>query len=274
MVNDPFSVLGVSSSATEDEIKSAYRKLAKKYHPDVHPGDKTAEAKMREINEAYSEALKIKKDGGSYNPYGSSSSAWGNPYGNQSYGSQSSYGSSQSSWQNTGGYGGYGGAGGQGSQGGDPFGGFGFDPFEAFFGGGAAHQQSTRFRTRNYANPELKTAENHILAQRYHDALSLLNRIPLHDADWHALYARADLGLGNRISAMDHARQAAQMAPGDTDYQTLLRTVESDRQTYQQSQRTGGYDFRSAICSNPCLTCCAMNMVLNCCLGGRYWLCC
>ena len=51
-INDPFAVLGVSSSATEDEIKSAYRKLAKKYHPDLNPGDKAAEAKMREINEA------------------------------------------------------------------------------------------------------------------------------------------------------------------------------------------------------------------------------
>ncbi len=278
MVNDPFSVLGVSASASEDEIKSAYRKLAKKYHPDVHPGDHTAEAKMREINEAYSEALKIKKNGGAYNPFGSrpggssyggygSQSSYG-PYGNQSsygpygnsssgYGGGSSYGSygNRSSYDSSGSY----------DRNADPFGGFGFDPFSAFFGG--AQQQSTRFRPRNYANPELKTVENHILANRYHDALDLLNRVPTHDADWHALYAKADLGLGNRISALDHARKAAQMAPNDSDYQLLVRNVESGSQTYRQSQRAGGYDFRSAICSNPCLTCCAMNMLLNCCLG-------
>ena len=52
MNQDPFSVLGVSSSASEDEIKSAYRKLAKKYHPDLNPGDASAEEKMREVNEA------------------------------------------------------------------------------------------------------------------------------------------------------------------------------------------------------------------------------
>ena len=40
---DPFQVLGVPSTASEDEIKSAYRKLAKKYHPDLNPGDKAAE---------------------------------------------------------------------------------------------------------------------------------------------------------------------------------------------------------------------------------------
>ena len=50
---DYYEVLGISKGASEDEIKKAYRKTAKKYHPDLHPDDPVAEAKFKECNEAY-----------------------------------------------------------------------------------------------------------------------------------------------------------------------------------------------------------------------------
>lgn len=54
MARDYYEVLGVTKGASDDEIKKAFRQQAKKYHPDLHPGDKDCEAKFKEVNEAYS----------------------------------------------------------------------------------------------------------------------------------------------------------------------------------------------------------------------------
>ena len=53
MEKDPYEVLGISPGAAKEEIKKAYRKKAKQYHPDLHPGDEQAAEKMNEINIAY-----------------------------------------------------------------------------------------------------------------------------------------------------------------------------------------------------------------------------
>ena len=53
MVQDPYKVLGLAPDASDEEVKKAYRELAKKYHPDLHPGDEEAAKRMNEINTAY-----------------------------------------------------------------------------------------------------------------------------------------------------------------------------------------------------------------------------
>ncbi|WP_089608567.1 molecular chaperone DnaJ [Dehalobacterium formicoaceticum] len=97
---DYYDVLGVSRTATEDEVRKAYKKLAKKYHPDLNPDSKTAEEKFKEINEAY-EILGDNEKRARYDRYGHAGT--GNDFGDFN---------------------------GQGD-----FGGFG-DIFDMFFGGG------------------------------------------------------------------------------------------------------------------------------------------
>ncbi len=75
---DYYDVLGVSRNASEADIKKAFRKLARKYHPDVNPGDKAAEQKFKEINEAY-EVLSDSKKKQQYDQFGHA--AFGAGYG-------------------------------------------------------------------------------------------------------------------------------------------------------------------------------------------------
>lgn len=83
-MKNPYEVLGVSPTATDDEVKSAYRALAKKYHPDNYadsPLSDVAEQKMKEINEAYDTIVEQRK-----NPGGQSAGGYtGNPYSGYNY---------------------------------------------------------------------------------------------------------------------------------------------------------------------------------------------
>ncbi len=66
---DPYQVLGVSSDASDETIAKAYKKLAKQYHPDIHPDDERASQKMSKINQAYDRIKEMRTGGSASSPY-------------------------------------------------------------------------------------------------------------------------------------------------------------------------------------------------------------
>lgn len=95
MAGDPYSVLGVSPNASDEEIKAAYRRLAKKYHPDLNPGDARAAQRMNEINAAYDQ---IKNPQPQQHAGGGGAYASQNPW-EDFYGGGGSGGARQQGWE-------------------------------------------------------------------------------------------------------------------------------------------------------------------------------
>lgn len=199
MIADPYSVLGVSPNASDEEVKHAYRKLAIKYHPDNNPGDATAEAKMKDINAAYDQIVnkdKYAKAGrGSYSPYGSAYG--GNPYGGSPYGGAgyggSSYGGSTNPYGNR-----------SGQPGGNPFGygGFGWQSYT----------------TGQAESPQMSAVHTYLDAHEYQKAIDLLQKIPDHTARWFYYNAVAYAGLGDKQRAYEYVEKATNLDPWNLEY--------------------------------------------------------
>ncbi len=254
-MTDPYQVLGVSREATDDEIKAAYRTLAKKYHPDLNGGSAQAEAKMKEVNEAYTLLIKHKGQQGqqgysqSYGP----GAGYGQSYGGSSGQYRGGYGTSDDPFR---------------GQSGDPF---GFDPFgfgDFFRRAGQSQQRASYQSDYTEFDPILKRVEDAVLSQSYQRALELLNGIRDRRAAWYYWSAQANWGAGNRVAALNDARTAVQMDPDSEPFRALLNRLESQGRGYRQAGQQQG--FGGVLCANPCLTLCVANALCNClCNCGR-----
>ncbi|MDW7667427.1 MAG: J domain-containing protein [Bacillota bacterium] len=190
-MKDPYEVLEVSRDASEEEISKAYRRLAKKYHPDLNNGDANSTKKMSEINNAYEN---IKN---------------GTPYGG-------SYGQGYNSSYNSG---------------------YNFSDFEA--------------------------VKRYISVGQYVQALNILGSMSEKSSQWYYYSAVANAGVGNRITAVNHAQMALNMDPYNQEYRRILNLLQNGGRTYQQrSQSFGGLEdigtmcVRFALLNMFCCWCC------------------
>ena len=224
-MRDPYEVLGVSRSATQQEVTDAFRKLAKKYHPDLNPGDKNAQSKMAEINVAYEE---IKSGRAAHTDYSRPSAG---PSGQSPYRGYNPYG-----------YGGeYGG---------------GFNPFEEFFRSFGAQQQYQR------RGDGLDPVRQYINAMRFSEALYALSQISDRSAAWYFLSAVANYNSGNTVTAMQHIDRAVSMDPGNPEYQNIKQQIMAGSQSYTARQR--GFGIPSFGIHPLCLGLCLARLCCRC----------
>lgn len=186
---DPYSVLGVSRDASMDEIKKAYRKLSRKYHPDANinnPNKEQAEEMFKQVQQAYDQIVREREQG-----------------------------TSQNSW-----YGGY---------------------------------QSGGYQTQDdQRSMEMRAAANYINAGHYREALNVLERMQEKNGEWYYYHAIASAGAGNTASAMEDARTAMEMEPGNLMYQRLYQQLQSQGQWYQNMSTGTGYQNREKVWENWC----------------------
>ena len=235
-MRDPYQVLGVSRDASDEEIKKAYRALSRKYHPDANvnnPNKDQAEEKFKQIQQAYQQIMDERQRG----------TSGGGSYGSSSYG------------------GGYG-------SGDQDFGGFG--DFGDFFGGFGFGGQSYRRTQTNTGNDEytvhMNAAWNYIQSRHFKEALNVLSGISDQTAQWYYYSSIANAGLGNNVAALDHAKKAYTMEPGNAQYRQWVSQLESGGSWYQTQQTPYGMPTMEG--NGWCLKLCIANLICNLFCGG------
>lgn len=211
MTNNPYSVLGISENATDDEVKRAYRELSRKYHPDSYvdnPLKNLAEERFKEVQEAYDTIMRQRSSG-----YGSS---YGGRYqgsgyqnnGYQSHGSQSSY---QYGYQNN--------------------------------SSGNSYQYGYQNNGSGaYVDPKYQRVYDFINFRQYSQAMSELNMItlPQRDGRWYYLSAIINAGMGNNIQAQNDINRAISMEPGNQEYRHFASQFQMNSRRYRNNPYNRG----------------------------------
>ena len=239
MVDNPYQVLGISHDASPEEIKKAYRRKAKEYHPDLHPNDPAAARKMNEVNEAYDMLTNPEK----YAARRAQQERQSDPYGGGQY----------QSWQQSGPWqqGGYG-----------NFGGFGFDDL---FGFGGYGRQPQGPAAEPGDSPEIRQVVESINTGQYQLAVRQLSQISSggRNARWYYLSGLANKGLGNILLALEQLQRAVQMDPYNLSYQQALQQLRQAEHSYQQNGQ--GFDMGAMSMQRACMTCCAAQIFCSFC---------
>ncbi len=233
---DPYEVLGVSRNADMEDIKKAYRKLSRKYHPDANinnPNKAQAEEKFKQIQRAYQMIVDERERGGSSTSNTSSSGGYG-------YSNSNSYGGT--GYRNSG-YNEY-------RE--DDY--YDYDPFAAFFGFGRNYQQRRNNANEYGGDQKLQAAARYINAGHYSEALNVLNGMDIKTADWYYLSACANSGMGNNVTAKQQAQTALNMNPNDARYRELVSALEYGKSYYN----TRGNQYGADCSGNSLLRTCTM----------------
>ena len=254
MISDPFKVLGVASDCSDADLKKAYRDKSKKWHPDQNPdNEEYAEKRFKEVQEAYRQIQDARQRGTS--AYGN---AGGAPYGGRGYGQQNQQGPYQQSQSQQNGY--------QSQRGYADYG-----TYNDFFNQWFAYSQQKRQQEAQAEFNEEQAARNYINNRAFREALNTLNNTSLNKrgASWYYYSAVANSGIGNNVTALEHAKRAADMEPNNPEYQTLLQQLVNGRNWYQNQNRNFGFNGTPATTSQGlCYYFCLANLLCNCCFGG------
>lgn len=249
-MSNPYEILGIPNNATDAEVKDAYRKLAKKYHPDNYNNApdiaEVAAEKMREVNEAYNDIMKNRKSGGS--SYSASSSSSSSAYSSASSSSGSSY-SGQSRNSGTG--------------------------SNAYTNSSAGASYSANNSGRYSTTTDFANVRGLIMAGRYDDADEVLNLVAAdrRSAEWYFLKGTVLYSRGWLEQAYTYLQTAVNMDPNNNEYRAAY-----NQSTKMRGGAAGGYKVsgKDGVGCNLCSSCCSFMCADQCCecCGGDLITCC